>query len=145
MQPWEYLKQLSVKTVNKGDSKLFWSYVRSNWNGTNNLVTLKVATITPIDHKDIAYSLNHYFASVFILQNLTHLPNFPQVVSTEILTQVSTTPSVVEKLLQQLNDNKSCGPNDIHPRILKCCSTSLASRKLIIVNYYCLEQLISLW
>ena len=123
---WEYLKQLSVKTANEGDSKLFWTYVRSRRNGTNNLVALKVDTDTLSDHKDIADSFNRYFASVFTSENLTHLPNFPQVVRTENLTQVSTTPIQVEKLLRELNANKSCGPDDIHPRILNHCSNSLA-------------------
>ena len=35
---WKYLEQLSVKTANEGDSKLFWNYVRSRRNGTNNRV-----------------------------------------------------------------------------------------------------------
>ena len=37
---WKYLEQLSVKTANEGDSKLFWNYVRSRRNGTNNLVII---------------------------------------------------------------------------------------------------------
>ena len=50
------------------------------------LWSLKVGTDTLIDHKDIADSFNHYFASVFASENLTHIPNFPQVVRTENLT-----------------------------------------------------------
>lgn len=135
---WEYLKQLSVKTANEGDSKLFWNYVRLHRSGTNNLMALKVDTNTLTDYKDIADSFNCYvyFASVFTTENLTHLPNFPQVVRTENLTQVSTTPFEVEKLLQELDANKSCGPGDIHPRILKHCSTrsSLASPQCALFN-----------
>ena len=97
---WKYLEQLSVKTANEGDSKLFWNYVRSRRNGTNNLVTLKVDTDALTDHKDIADSFNRYFASVFTSENLTHFPNFPQVVQTENLTQASTTPIEVGKLLR---------------------------------------------
>ena len=48
--------------------------------------SLKVDTDTLIDHKDIADSFNHYFASVFTSENLTHIPNFQQVVRTENLT-----------------------------------------------------------
>ena len=131
---WEFLEQLSVKTASEGDSKLFWNYVHSRRNGTNNLVTLKVDTDTLTDHKDIADSFNRYFASVFTSGNLTHFPNFPQVVNTENLTQASTTPIEVGKLLRELNDNKSCGPDDIHPRILKHCSNSLASPLCALFN-----------
>ena len=116
---WEYLKQLCVKTANQGDSKLFRNYVCSSWSGTNNLVSLKADRDALTDHKDIVDSFNRYFASVFTTENLTHLPNFPQVVSTENLTQRSTIPFEVEKLLRELNANKSCGPDDIHQRILK--------------------------
>ena len=102
---WEYLEQLSVKTASEGDSKLFWNYVRSRWNGTNNLVTLKVDTDTLqlTDHKDIADSFNCCFGSVFTSENLTHFPNFPQVVKTENLTQASTTAIEVGQLLRELN------------------------------------------
>lgn len=119
---------LSVKTANEGDSKLFWNYVLSRQCGTN-LVALKVDANTLTDHKDIMDSFNcyMYFATVFPTENLTHLPNFPQVVRTENLTQVSTNPFEVEKLLQELNANKSCGPDNVHPRILKHCSSSLGS------------------
>lgn len=44
------------------------------------------------------------------------------------------TPIEVEKLLHELNTTKSCGPGDIHPRILKCCSNSLASPQSTILN-----------
>ena len=50
------------------------------------LWSLKVDTDTLIDHKDIADSFNHYFAFVFTSENLTHIPNFPQVVRTKNLT-----------------------------------------------------------
>ena len=66
--------------------------------------------------------------------SLTHFPNFPQVVRTENLTQVSTTPIEVGKLLRELNANKSCSPDDIHPRILKHCSNSLASPLCALFN-----------
>ena len=131
---WEYLEHLSVKTASEGDSKLFWNYVHSLRNGTNNLVTLKVDTDTLTNHKDIADSFNRYFASVFTSENLTHFSNFPQVVKTENLTQASTTPIEVGKLLRELNDSKSCGPDDIHPRILKHCSNSLASPLCALFN-----------
>ena len=97
-------------------------------------MTLKVDTDTLTDHKDIADSFNLYFASVFTSENLTHFPNFPQVVRTENLTQVSTTLIEVGKLLLELNANKSCGPDDIHPRILKHCSNSLASPLCALFN-----------
>ena len=97
-------------------------------------MTLKVNTETLTDLKDIADSFNHYFASVFTSENLTHLLNFPQVFRTENLTQISTTPIQVGKLLRELNANKSCGPDDIHPRILKHCSYSLASPLCTLFN-----------
>ena len=87
---------------------MFWNCVRSLRNGRNNLVTLKVDTDT------------------LTSEDLTHLPNFSQVVRTEYLTQVSTTLIEVGKLMRELNANKSCRPDDTHPRILKHCSNSLA-------------------
>ena len=92
-------------------------------------MTLKVDTDTLTDHKDISDSFIRYFASV-----LTHFPNFPQVVKTENLTLASTTPFEVGKLLRELNANKICGPDDIHPRILKHCSNSLASPLCALFN-----------
>ena len=97
-------------------------------------MTLKVDTDTLTDHKDIADSFNRYFASVFTSENLIHFPNSPQVVKTENLTQASTTPIEVGKLLRELNANKSCGPDDFHPRILKHCSNSLASPLCALFN-----------
>ena len=97
-------------------------------------MTLKVDTDTLTDHKDNADSFNRYFTSFFTSEDLTHLPNFPQVVRTEYLTQVSTTPIEVGKLMRELNANKSCRPDDTHPRILKHCSNSLASPLCALFN-----------
>ena len=73
-------------------------------------MTLKVNTETLTDLKDIADSFNHYFASVFTSENLTHLLNFPQVFRTENLTQISTTPIQVGKLLRELMPIKVAAP-----------------------------------
>ena len=103
---------------------MFWNCVRSRRNGRNNLVTLKVDTDT------------------LTSEDLTHLPNFPQVVRTEYLTQVSTTLIEVGKLMRELNANKSCRPDDTHPRILKHCSNSLA---LLIPDDWKIANVISLY
>ena len=139
IQHWLILSLCMHCTVH---AKLFWNYVGSRRNGTNNLVTLKVDTESLTDHKDIADFFQSLFHLCFYVRNLTHLPNFPQVVRTENLTQVSTTPIEVGKLLRELNANKICGPDDIHPRILKHCSKSLPSPlcALFITLFKCGEK-----
>ena len=76
------------------------------------------------DNNDKAHCLNNYFTSVFTTEDLNSLPSltstYPDMPDITI-----TEPSVL-KLLLLLDSNKSLGPDDIPPRVLKEVSSEIA-------------------
>ena len=81
---------------------------------------------------DIAQQMNEYFSSVFTRERNT-LPEFDYVVS-EKLCNVLCSANEVESHLKALNFNKSPGPDQVSPRILKECAQELSTSLCKLFN-----------
>ena len=120
---------------NKDNKKLFWNYVASKRKGTNNLISLKADGNKVITSDlGIAQEMNDYFSSMFTDEDLQSLPSFESVINNGELASITCSPEDVSTLLSELKQNKSPGPDEIHPMILKKCSQTLANSLCELFN-----------
>ena len=77
---------------------------------------------TAITDSDKAEALNKYFSSVFTNEDLSNIPPSPICFLSDPITTIDFTPELVKEKLLSLNDNKSPGPDNIHPFLLKTLS-----------------------
>ncbi|WP_435350965.1 hypothetical protein, partial [Klebsiella pneumoniae] len=73
--------------------------------------------------------LNDYFLSVFTRENQDTIPAGEEVFQgedNEKLRDVIITRQVVQKEIENLKKNKSPGPDEVYPRILKECKEALS-------------------
>jgi len=70
------------------------------------------------DH-DTAPCLNDFFTSVFTTKPEGDLPSLPDKFKAHCLNDITITYSDILYELNRLNSNKSCGPDNCHPHVLK--------------------------
>ena len=127
----EYEKGIAKEI--KQNIKAFWKYVNRNRKNKSRIPNLvkKNGQITTNDEEK-ANALNEQFCSVFTHEDLHNIPDFPERSITSYLTSISITEEKVLKKLQNLNGDKSCGPDLVHPFILKNCACVLANPLTLI-------------
>ena len=114
----------------KKNPKQFWSYVNSKRKSQVNIPDLDITDdknppkTTNDDEK--AELLNQYFKKVFTDEDLQKIPNAKKKRIENTLKDIEITQEEVLKRLKALNQNKSPGPDNIHPRILKELSHELS-------------------
>ena len=119
----------------KSNIKAFWKYVnkrRKNKRHIPNLVC-KDGTLTKTDEEK-ANALNEQFCSVYSNEDLDNIPLFPDRKIDTFLKRIDITSEIVLKKLQNLKIDKASGPDEVHPFILKNCSTILVQPITIIFN-----------
>ena len=79
-----------------------------------------------IDAKLKADLFNQYFSSVYTEEDLYNVPDLEYREGDE-LSIIEVTEEEVNKLLKNLVPDKSPGPDNIHPRVLKECADQLSS------------------
>ena len=132
---WRYLDKLANDLNNKDNKKLFWNYVASKHKGTNDLISLKADGNKVITSDlGIAQEMNDYFSSMFTDEDLQSLPSFESAINNGELASITCSPEEVSTLLSELKQNKSPGPDEIHPMILKKCSRTLANSLCELFN-----------
>ena len=103
----------------KSKPKAFWRYAKSRLKTKPLIPSLSKSdgskASTP---KDKAETMNHYFSSVFTLENMQYMPDITCVVE-DVLQTIEITPDVVRKRLLNLDSNKSPGHDQWHPYFLK--------------------------
>ncbi len=122
---WEYLENLASKLKAENNPKPFWNYVKSFRKGTNNLVLLKEGNTEVTRDQDIAECMNKYFSKVFTIEQ-SILPEYDHVTS-EKLSNIMCSAREVASHLRTLNPNKSPGPDQISPYIVKQCADELST------------------
>ena len=106
----------------KHSPKVFWSYTRSKLKTKTGVAPLlentKDNSSTKYADKEKADILQKQFASVFTREPDGELPNFDLQTLIEInLPDINS--EIVHKKILELNVDKACGPDEIHPRLLK--------------------------
>ena len=70
--------------------------------------------------------LNSQFLSVFTREDITNIPEFDPLPFTTSLNNIQISTNQVKKKLEKLKTDKSCGPDGVHPLILKKLAESMA-------------------
>ena len=79
------------------------------------------------DDKEKCQILNTFFSSVFTIEDTSNLPTFDHNLATlPSLETCTITLKDMENALFHLNPNKSPGPDNLHPKLLKNCYKSLS-------------------
>ena len=87
--------------------------------------------------KEMASILNNTFSSIFTKENSNNLPTPPQMFhgsDDEKLGNINVQSSEIRKYLKTIDVNKSTGPDDISPRILKECCSQLETPLTLLFN-----------
>ena len=99
--------------------KKFWSYVKSRTKIKDTIPSLMRPDGTrAITSKEKANTLNEYFSSVFIKEDVTNLPEKVSITD-KVLENFTIDEETVLKKLKDLNPNKTPGPDGWHPVFLK--------------------------
>ena len=124
-----------IKDIGK-NTKKFWSYVRNKTKIKETILRVaKEGGILTENDTETAQVVNETFVSVFTKENPNEeLPSTNYNYNGSILSNLVVTEDRVKKVLNKLNVNKSGGPDNITPRLLRKCSQSLAKPLSIIFN-----------
>ena len=133
------MKQDKEKTIAKNiktNPKMFYQYIASKMLKKEGIADLvhKDGSLTSND-KEKCNILNDFFSSVFTQEDLNNIPvfNHDKTIETPLQTCFITSLDM-EKALSALNQNKSPGPDNIHPHFLKNTSKVLAHPFTILFN-----------
>ena len=121
-------KELRIAKNLKNNTKSFYQYISSKTTKKDNIPDLlkKDGSKTKDDAEKSA-ELNEFFSSVFTNENNSSFPHMDNRVNKDTsLTNADVSVDDMKSLLQNLNPDKSPGTDEIHPRLLKECASSLA-------------------
>ena len=118
------------------EPKLLYSYVRQSQSTSDRIHGLKdTAGKLNTDDNAIFRILNSSFQTVFTQKPPGELPSFNDRLGIEMikLDICSMFESYeIERRLEELDENKAFGPDDVHPRVLKNCAAAVAKPLSII-------------
>lgn len=121
----------------KTQPKAFWKYARSKLKTKSGIAPLLADPDDPKslchDDKVKAEILQKQFVSVFTREPIGPTPQPPVHINNCMNLPHISELNVLEKL-SSVNTNKSCGPDEIHPRIIKELATYLAGPIAILYN-----------
>jgi hypothetical protein len=124
-------EQKDIAYKSKSNPKAFWSYVNQRTKNKQfipDLVSVdKDGTQTHVtDESEKAELLSNYFSKVFNYETVKPGGVLPTISSEQCMINVSFDVETVQRKLSLLNVNKSPGPDNIHPRVLKEAASVLA-------------------
>ena len=110
----------NIATAIKTNSKKYWQYANSKLKTKSQVPDLKInETNYTTSEQEKVDILNDFFTSVFTKEDLSNLPNAPNLNHTAVLTDVEITEEAILEVIKSLDTSKSPGPDNIHPRVLK--------------------------
>ena len=127
--------EIKVSRNCKSNPKIFWSYVNSKLSHKQGVGTLKDKDGKEVSSNvEKANVLNNFFSSVFIEENTTDIPKIEHRHNGVYLCDIRVTPDAVKEKLNNLNVNKSAGPDNLPTRVLKELSNELCVPICNIIN-----------
>ena len=123
---WNYVNAILNKSLEHGNNKPFWKYIKARHNYNIGVAAIKNNGILHHDSKTKAELLNHKLKAVFTMDDDTdHLPTMshPKYPNIENITISN---EGVEKLLDNINIHKASGPDKIQNIIIKTCSKEIS-------------------
>ena len=114
------LKEKEVADNAKTNPKKFWQYINRRTKTTTGIADLEGPRNKLInDDKEKAEIQANFFSSVFTKENMDNIPTICGSSIEDDLTDYEVKVEEVRKKLAALNPNKSPGPDNIHPCVLK--------------------------
>ena len=112
--------ELKLTADIKRKPKPFWKYIKSRLKTRPDIPTLNLSNeqqaVTSLEK---AVSLNNYFSSVFTEETTENMPEAQLQFEGIPLTTVDFSPQTVKEKILKLNENKSPGPDSVHPFFVK--------------------------
>ena len=121
----EQYRNRILDTTFSGHQCQFWKYIKTMKKSTSSIPFLTVNGHTVTKAKDRATALNNQFQSVFTVEDLSNVPEIGTG-NYNMMQPIQFSEAGIQALLQNLDTNKSPGPDGIHPIILKHCASELA-------------------
>ena len=127
----------SLAEGSKIDSKMFWRYVQCKVKNIGGISPLQGElghlSVTNIDK---ANTLNNYFSTVFVQENVNTLPKTELGDKSKgiILSEIRVTPEAILEKLNKLNKGKAQGPDKVPPKVLMELSRELSVPLSILFN-----------
>lgn len=126
----------TICNESKDNPKRFWQHIRSNLKTKSGIHPLLKSPkdTSSIKFKDIdkAEILQEQFCSVFTKEPMDDIPEFAPRTHKQV--QIQITPAMVRKEIISLNINKSIGPDEISPRLLRELVDHITVPLTIIMN-----------
>ena len=131
----KYEKDICRKS--KRNPKAFWAYVRQKLKTKTGVAPLLENNLDPkstkFEDKEKANILQKQFASVFITEPEGEIPQLDRRTQTTI-SDIVVTEAMVKSMIALLSVNKSCGPDEIHPRMLIELADLISGPLALIMN-----------
>ena len=121
----------------KTNPKMFWRYVQEKVKNVSGISPLLMNNgDLAVTNMDKANTLNEYFSSVFIPEDINGLPHYNEGVHSKgvVLADLLITPASITDKLSKLNKNKAQGPDKIPPRVLQELCIQLGTPLSILFN-----------
>ena len=122
-------KERKIAKNIKHNTKAFYQYISSKTVKKDKIGDLENSqgqTLSSDEEK--SNELNDFFTSVFTNEDVKNVPDMNKPAENITLsTTAEISVSDMKKLLEDLKSNKSPGPDEIHPQLLKECATQLAT------------------
>ncbi len=116
-----------VASEAKTNPKAFHNYVKSKTKVQSSIPDIETDSGFTKSNSEKAEVMNQFFTSVFTQENLTNIPAPTNIFTDDVLIDVEITEEKVRKKLQELNQSKSAGADNQHPRVLKEIAESIVA------------------
>lgn len=131
------LYERNICDKSKSKPKIFWSHVRSKLKSASGVASLlespkDKSSLKHEDHEK-ANILQNQFCSVFTIEPHGELPEFPSRTD-NVIEDIVILKEKVHKQILKLDVNKSFGPDEIHPKLLKELADHIAEPLSVIMN-----------
>ena len=104
----------------KQNPSVFWKYIRENAKVRSDVMSLRKEDGSgTCSDQEAAQCLNDFFTSVFTTEPDGDLPSLPDKSKGHCLNDITISHSDILHEIDQLKPNKSCGPDNCHPRVFK--------------------------
>ena len=132
-------KENNIVSEVKNNPKKFWRYIKSMQKTSTGIADLVISEeenqekLTQNDNEK-AEVLSNFFTSVFTQEPNDNIPNIEKQAVKNVLSDITITAKEVEEKLKKLKIDKSPGPDEMHPRLLKEMSYEIAEAVSVMFN-----------
>ena len=119
----------------RNNSKRFWQYVRHQTKDQSPIPDLTLENSTASDDASKADALNKFFGTVFVDEPQDECPTMNILPHQVNMSDVEFTEEIVRKKLAKLKIDKSSGPDDIHPKVLRELNKEVAKPLCMIFKW----------